>query len=87
MLSHHIQSLFSELNYDSQIDWLGHRPALVDSLPMIGSITGNENLFTAFGHQHLGLTGGAKTGRIISELISQDGSSVDVSPYHTNRFN
>ena len=87
MLSHHIQSLFSELNYDSQIDWLGHRPALVDSLPMIGSITGNENLFTAFGHQHLGLTGGAKTGRIVSELISQDGSSVDVSPYHTNRFN
>ena len=86
MLAHHIDLLFPNLKYEGQIEWLGHRPALVDSLPMIGQIKDQENLFTAFGHQQLGWTGGAKTGRILSEVIAQKAISVDVKRYRTDRF-
>lgn len=86
MLRRRIKHLFPNLEYREQSEWLGHRPALVDSLPMIGRVAANAELFTAFGHQHLGLTGGAKTGRIMASLMSGVQADVDVIPYRTNRF-
>ena len=86
MLKRRIKQLFPGLEYREQSEWLGHRPALTDSLPMIGKVTEEAELFTAFGHQHLGLTGGAKTGRIMADLMSGTQPAVDVIPYATNRF-
>ena len=86
MLKRRIKQLFPGLEYREQSEWLGHRPALTDSLPMIGRVTEEAELFTAFGHQHLGLTGGAKTGRIMADLMSGTQPAVDVIPYATNRF-
>lgn len=86
MLKTRIRDLFKSLDYDHQIDWLGHRPALVDSLPMLGPVDDTGQIFTAFGHQHLGLTGGAKTGRLMAGLISEKQPHIDMYPYTPRRF-
>ena len=69
LLKNKIKDLFPNLKCKEKIEWLGHRPALVDSLPMLGYLDKNKQILVAFGHQHLGLTAGAKTGRIVSDLI------------------
>ena len=81
-----IAQLFPDLEFEKQVEWLGHRPALIDSLPMLGHIDQNEKVFLAFGHQHLGLTAGAKTGRIVSDLIAGRKINLDLSHYKPKRF-
>lgn len=66
--------------------WMGCRPSLPDSLPVIGEAPNHTNLFFAFGHQHLGLTQGAITGELITSLCLQQVPSVDIKPYCISRF-
>jgi D-amino-acid dehydrogenase len=66
--------------------WMGHRPCLPDSLPVIGRAPRHEGLWFAFGHGHLGLTGSAPTGRIVGALISGERPNIDVRPYGVDRF-
>jgi D-amino-acid dehydrogenase len=49
-------------------DWIGYRPTLPDSRPVIGPAPGQDRVIHAFGHQHLGLTLGGITGRIVTDL-------------------
>lgn len=49
--------------------WLGFRPTLPDALPVIGHSPASERILHAFGHQHLGLTLGGITGRIVADLV------------------
>ena len=86
LLKRQMKNLFPNLEYEQEIEWLGHRPALTDSLPMLGHIDQEKRLFLAFGHQHLGLTGGAKTGRIVSDLIIGKNINLNVSNYRPDRF-
>lgn len=51
-------------------EWIGTRPTLPDYLPAIGHSARAENLYYAFGHQHLGLTLGAVTGEIVANMIT-----------------
>ena len=67
--------------------WMGMRPSLPDSLPVLGSATHHKNLFLAFGHQHLGLTQGAITGKLINQLVTGDATEIDLSPFCISRFN
>ncbi|MEM9699389.1 MAG: FAD-binding oxidoreductase [Pseudomonadota bacterium] len=76
---------FPKLRATSEIEWLGHRPAPADSLPLIGQI-GETGIYTAFGHHHIGLTGGPKTGRLIAGLISGRPVKTDLRPFHPQRF-
>ena len=66
--------------------WMGHRPSLPDSLPVIGRAPGAANVYYAFGHGHLGLTLGPTTGRLIAELMSGTTPTIDMSPYRAERF-
>ena len=66
--------------------WMGHRPCLPDSLPVIGQSPKFSNVYFAFGHGHLGLCGGAPTGRIIADLIAGRRPPIDVAPYRADRF-
>ena len=66
--------------------WMGMRPSLPDSLPVIGRAPKHDNLYFAFGHQHLGLTQGAITGQLISELLAGRSTSVDIKPFCISRF-
>ena len=86
LLKNKIKVLFPDLKYKEKIEWLGHRPALVDSLPMLGYLDKNKQILVAFGHQHLGLTAGAKTGRIVSDLIIGNDIKLKISNYRPNRF-
>ena len=79
-----VRALFNDKK--EKIEWLGHRPALVDSLPMLGYLDKNKQILVAFGHQHLGLTAGAKTGRIVSDLIIGNDIKLKISNYRPNRF-
>jgi len=86
LLKNKIKVLFPNLKCKEKIEWLGHRPALVDSLPMLGYLDKNKQILVAFGHQHLGLTAGAKTGRIVSDLIIGNDIKLEISNYRPNRF-
>ena len=86
MLKSRVEALFAGLQFEQLDEWMGHRPALTDSLPMLGRLTPENEVFTAFGHQHLGLTGGAKTGRIMAGLITENQSNMDLGPYRPDRF-
>lgn len=67
--------------------WMGPRPSLPDSLPVICQAPKHDKIFFALGHQHLGLTQGAITGKLIGQLISGQKTDIDVSPYCISRFN
>jgi D-amino-acid dehydrogenase len=85
LLRKQARETFPHLNATSEIEWLGHRPAPSDSLPLIGQI-GSSRVFTAFGHHHIGLTGGPKTGRLIAGLVTDQPPNMDLSAYAPQRF-
>ena len=68
-------------------DWIGFRPTLPDSLPIIGPSQKNKNIFYAFGHQHIGWTLGAITGKIINSLCNNLKTNINIDPFRSNRFN
>lgn len=67
--------------------WMGMRPSLPDSLPVIGAAPEHNAIFFAFGHQHLGLTQAAITGNIIASLVNGEEPAIDISPFCISRFN
>jgi D-amino-acid dehydrogenase len=71
---------------DGGVPWSGHRPSTPDSLPVIGHAPGHHSVLLAFGHGHTGLTMGAITGRLISELAAGQTPSLDLTPYRVERF-
>ncbi len=66
--------------------WMGHRPATPDSLPVIGPSARNPRLLYAFGHGHLGLTQSVTTGELLAEVIAGREPSIDLAPYSITRF-
>ncbi len=85
LLRRHTKAAFPNMTWDGEIEWQGHRPATVDSLPLIGEVR-NTRIFTGFGHQHIGLTGGPKTGRLLAQLITGQVPNLDMAPYEPARF-
>ncbi|MFU0504895.1 NAD(P)/FAD-dependent oxidoreductase [Pseudaminobacter sp. NGMCC 1.201702] len=67
-------------------EWMGFRPSLPDSLPVVGQAKYHPNVFYAFGHGHLGLTQAAATGLLIRDLVLEQAPSVDLSPFSAQRF-
>jgi len=66
--------------------WMGHRPSMPDSLPVIGPSRRTPDVVYAFGHGHIGMTCAAKTGKTVAELISGEPPHVDVGPFSPRRF-
>ena len=67
-------------------EWLGFRPTLPDYLPVIGPSKNYKNVFYSFGHHHLGWTLGAISGKIISKIIDNENTNLDLQPYSSVRF-
>lgn len=67
-------------------EWLGYRPSLPDSQPVIGPSKQHPNVLFAFGHQHIGLTLGPLTGRIIADLVAGREPEIDLAPYDPDRL-
>jgi len=68
-------------------EWLGFRPTLPDYLPVIGPSKNHKNVFYCFGHHHLGWTLGPISGKIISGMIAEENTNLDLKPYSSLRFN
>ena len=66
--------------------WLGRRPTLPDSRPIIGAMPGQRNLWLAFGHQHIGFSTGPGTGAILAALMSGEAAPMDAAPFRAERF-
>ena len=81
-----IKRIYPDFSYASKRVWLGHRPATADSLPMLGPSPRAANIHFAFGHQHVGLTAGPKTGRLVADAIARRRSNVDLTPFRVDRF-
>ena len=67
-------------------EWLGFRPSLPDFLPVIGPSKNYKNVFYSFGHHHLGWTLGAISGKIISNMIANENTNLDLKPYSSLIF-
>lgn len=74
------------LNLAGAERWMGFRPALPDSLPVIGRAPGHRDVYLAFGHGHLGLTMAAVTGALIADLAAGRSPRVDLAPFRPDRF-
>ena len=67
-------------------EWLGFRPSLPDLLPVLGPSKNYKNVFYSFGHNHLGWTLGAISGKIISKMIANESTNLNLSAYSSSRF-
>ncbi len=68
------------------VQWMGNRPSLPDSLPVISRSSGHPDVFYAFGHGHLGLTQAPATAQLIADLICNRTPPIDLSPFRVSRF-
>ena len=66
--------------------WHGYRPCSADGLPYIGKAGGYNNLVVATGHSMLGLSLGAGTGKLVSEIINAQPLSMNIAPFNPDRF-
>lgn len=80
------RQLFPHLDASRTSRWMGHRPCLPDSLPVIGRAPGAANAWLAFGHGHIGMCAGASTGREVAALVAGRTPQVDLQPFRPTRF-
>ena len=66
--------------------WYGYRPCSADGLPHIGNMQRYPNVTVATGHSMLGISLGAGTGKLVSELVQKVQPSMDLKPFHVERF-
>jgi len=85
LLRRQVAQAFPTLTATREEEWQGHRPAPADSLPLIGQV-GATGVYAGFGHHHIGLTGGPKTGRLIAQMITGQSPNMDMRPYDPQRF-
>jgi|TARA_B100000945_G_C20365258_1_gene589238 glycine/D-amino acid oxidase-like deaminating enzyme len=67
-------------------EWLGFRPTLPDFLPVIGPSKNYKNVFYCFGHHHLGWTLGPISGKIVSGMLAEENTNLNLDPYSSVRF-
>jgi D-hydroxyproline dehydrogenase len=79
------RALFPDLGKPDR-EWMGFRPSMPDSLPVIGYSKGGPEVIHAFGHGHIGLTLAPITARIVADLVAGKEPEVDIRSYSSGRF-
>ena len=82
----HARRFFPGLETAEAKPWMGFRPSMPDSLPVISRGGRHRNAYFAFGHGHCGLMLGARTGELIAHLVAGRDPGIDMSPYRVDRF-
>lgn len=86
-LAEHLQAgLHLPAETGSAKSWMGHRPCLPDSMPVLGAVPHLTGLWCAFGHGHLGLTGAAKTARWLTQALVEGRAPQEMAPFSISRF-
>jgi D-amino-acid dehydrogenase len=80
------RELFPHLDTREVTQWMGHRPCMPDSLPVVGAARAVDNAWYGFGHGHMGMCMGATTGREIAHLVAGRTPQVDLRPFRADRF-
>lgn len=80
------QRFMPGLNAQGGQQWMGFRPSMPDSLPVIGRSLRAARVIHAFGHGHLGLTQASGTGVLVADLVSARPPAIDIAPYRPDRF-
>lgn len=78
--------VFPRLNVEGATRWMGNRPSLPDSLPVIDRASRFANAYYAFGHGHMGVSWAATTGRLIAGLVANHQTNFDLGPFRLARF-
>ncbi len=86
LLINHAKKLLPTIDLTEESRWMGNRPTLPDYLPAIGRAPNHKNLTLAYGHQHLGLTFSAATGKIISDIIAGKPMPFEIGAFDPARF-
>lgn len=90
MLYTHARNLLPGLppaaSKESYTKWMGFRPSIPDSLPVIGRASRIPDVIYAFGHGHVGMTGAPMTATLVSELVAGETTSIDITPFAPTRF-
>jgi D-amino-acid dehydrogenase len=66
--------------------WMGCRPSIPDSLPVIDRAPRFRNAIFAFGHGHTGMTGAPMTAKLVADLVALRKPAIDATPYRATRF-
>lgn len=82
----HAMEALPHLRCDDFTEWMGHRPATPDTIPILSASAKTKGLFYATGHGHLGLTQAATTARLMADLMTGTKPPIDMQPYRINRF-
>lgn len=82
----HAQHALPGLRAKDTTEWMGHRPALPDTIPIISASARTKGVYYATGHGHLGLTYAATTARLMADLVTGVRPPIDMHPYRVNRF-
>ena len=80
------RQLFPHLDTSDTTQWMGHRPCMPDSLPVVGRAGRADNAWLAFGHGHMGMCMGASTGREVAHLVAGRRPQIDLTPFRPDRF-
>lgn len=80
------QSALPNLRCEKFSEWMGHRPAFPDTVPVMSASARTPGVFYATGHGHLGVTYAATTARLMGDLITGATPPVDMHPYRVDRF-
>ncbi|TCL72265.1 FAD-dependent oxidoreductase [Rhizobium sp. BK251] len=86
VLVRHAQRILPDLKVEEASDWMGHRPALPDTIPVISPSSRVPGVFYATGHGHLGLTYSATTAQLVADMVTGETSAIDMTPFRINRF-
>ncbi|MXQ07497.1 FAD-dependent oxidoreductase [Alphaproteobacteria bacterium GH1-50] len=80
------QAFLPGLRTEGGQQWMGFRPSLPDSLPVIGPSPRAPEVIYAFGHGHYGLTQSAGTARLVADLVAGRAPAIDLAPFRAERF-
>jgi D-amino-acid dehydrogenase len=86
LLEHWVRRALPALSWNRTSTWLGFRPTLPDSLPLIGPAPAIANAFLSFGHHHLGMTAGPKTGRLLAMMMTGERINEDMTPFDPGKW-
>lgn len=86
LLEKNIRAAIPGLTWRETKEWMGHRPAPADSIPVIGAVPNVAGAYMGFGHHHIGMTAGPRTGRLLAQIITGQKPNIDLAPYAPSRF-
>ncbi len=86
VLVRHAQRAVPGLEVKDASEWMGHRPALPDTIPIISPSSKMQGVWYATGHGHLGLTYSATTAQLIADMVTGVKPAVDMTPFRINRY-